>query len=133
MLIPGKIMNKLGIIAVIVLAILAMAVMAASENNSTLKENTSKVIKLPEPRTDGGISVEKALKERRSIRSFGKEGLTLDEVSQLLWAAQGVTDDEGHRTAPSAVADILCKFISWPATSLACHRGSTNTRLRVTI
>ena len=60
--------------------------------------------KLPEPRTDGGISVEKSLETRRSIRSFGKDGLTLDEVSQLLWAAQGVTGNEGHRTVPSAMA-----------------------------
>ena len=97
-------MNKLGIIAVVGLALLAAAAMAASENNGPSKEDASKVIKLPEPRTDGGIAVEKALKERRSIRSFGKEGLTLDEVSQLLWAAQGVTDDKGHRTAPSAMA-----------------------------
>jgi SagB-type dehydrogenase family enzyme len=78
--------------------------MAASENNGSSKEDASKVIKLPESRTDGGIAVEKALKERRSIRNFGKEGLTLDEISQLLWAAQGVTDDKGHRTAPSAMA-----------------------------
>ncbi len=78
--------------------------MAVSENSSPSYVNASKAIKLPEPRTDGGISVEKALEERRSIRSFGKEGLTLDEVSQLLWAAQGVTDDKGHRTAPSAMA-----------------------------
>ncbi len=62
------------------------------------------MIKLPAPRTDGGIAVETALNERRSIRSFGKENLTIDEVSQLLWAAQGVTDDQGHRTAPSALA-----------------------------
>jgi SagB-type dehydrogenase family enzyme len=96
-------MNKLRTI-VVGLALLATAAMAASENNGSSKEDASKVIKLPEPRTDGGIAVEKALKERRSIRNFGKEGLTLDEISQLLWAAQGVTDDKGHRTAPSAMA-----------------------------
>lgn len=97
-------MNKSIIITVVGLAILAMAVIAVSGNSGSSKDDASKVIKLPEPRTDGGIPVEKALHERRSIRSFGKEGLTLDEVSQLLWAAQGVTDDKGHRTAPSAVA-----------------------------
>ena len=97
-------MNKLRISIIVGLALLAVAIVAVSENGSPSKADASKAIKLPEPRTDGGISVEKALEERRSIRSFGKEGLTLDEVSQLLWAAQGVTDDKGHRTAPSAMA-----------------------------
>jgi SagB-type dehydrogenase family enzyme len=97
-------MGKLGLIIIVGLALLAVAITAVSENNGPSKADASKVIKLPEPRTDGGISVEKALEERRSIRSFVKEGLTLDEVSQLLWAAQGVTDDKGHRTAPSAMA-----------------------------
>ena len=97
-------MNKLGIIALVGLALLATVVMAASENNSTTKADAPKAIKLPEPRTDGGMTVEKTLQERRSIRSFGKDGLTLNEISQLLWAAQGVTDDKGHRTAPSAMA-----------------------------
>jgi SagB-type dehydrogenase family enzyme len=67
-------------------------------------EEATDVVKLPQPRTDGGISVEKALWERRSIRSFSDESLTLEEVSQLCWAAQGVTDDKGHRTSPSAMA-----------------------------
>ncbi len=97
-------MNKFGVFAVICLVLMGMAVMAASENSGPLKEDASKMIKLPAPRTDGGIAVETALNERRSIRSFGKENLTIDEVSQLLWAAQGVTDDQGHRTAPSALA-----------------------------
>jgi nitroreductase len=98
-------MNKLGIIALFGLALLATVVMAAPEDSSSLKADaSSQAIKLPEPRTDGGMTVEKALQERRSIRSFGKDGLTLNEVSQLLWAAQGVTDDKGHRTAPSAMA-----------------------------
>ncbi len=97
-------MNKLGIIALVGLALLATVVMAASENNGTTKADAPKTIKLPEPRTDGGMTLEKSLQERRSIRSFGKDGLTLNEVSQLLWAAQGVTDDKGHRTAPSAMA-----------------------------
>jgi nitroreductase len=57
-----------------------------------------------DPRTDGSTAVENALKERLSVRSLGKDGLTLSEVSQLLWAAQGVTDNRGHRTAPSAMA-----------------------------
>jgi SagB-type dehydrogenase family enzyme len=62
------------------------------------------LIKLPEPRFDSSTSVEAALRRRRSVREFGKAGLTLAQISQLLWASQGITDPEGKRTAPSAGA-----------------------------
>ena len=61
-------------------------------------------ITLPVPRLDGSISVEQALHDRRSLRSPAVTPLTLAEVGQLCWAAQGVTDAKGHRTAPSAMA-----------------------------
>ena len=67
----------------------------------------AKVISLPQPRSDSGVSVEKALFGRRSIRTFSNKPLTLAEVSQLLWAAQGITGKRGDRelrTAPSAGA-----------------------------
>jgi SagB-type dehydrogenase family enzyme len=65
-------------------------------------------IKLPAPKLDGTVSVEKALLERRSIRTYKDEPLTLADVSQILWAAQGITDSTtGHRTAPSARALYL--------------------------
>jgi SagB-type dehydrogenase family enzyme len=58
-------------------------------------------IKLPTPATDSRISLEKALKNRRSRREFLDKPLDLKQISQLLWAAQGVTVDWGGRTAPS--------------------------------
>jgi SagB-type dehydrogenase family enzyme len=61
------------------------------------------VIELPKPRWQGEVSVEQALKSRRSVRSFGLQALSLDEVSQLLWAAQGLSAGR-YRTAPSAGA-----------------------------
>jgi len=61
-------------------------------------------IKLPPPRLDSPTSIESALRRRRSVREFRQEALTLAEVSQLLWSAQGITDPEGKRTAPSAGA-----------------------------
>lgn len=61
-------------------------------------------IALPAPHTDGKVSVEGALKERRSVRNPAPTPLTLEEVGQLCWAAQGITDARGHRTAPSAQA-----------------------------
>lgn len=61
-------------------------------------------ITLPLPQTQGGMSLTEALAQRRSIRSYTGQALTWEEISQLLWAAQGVTDRRGFRTAPSAGA-----------------------------
>jgi SagB-type dehydrogenase family enzyme len=62
------------------------------------------MMELPAPRTEGDLSLEEALAARRSVRDFTSEELTLEELSQLLWAAQGVTAPWGGRTAPSAGA-----------------------------
>jgi len=53
--------------------------------------------------------MERALGERRSVREYAKGPLTLVELGQVLWAAQGVTEPQddwpsGLRTAPSAGA-----------------------------
>jgi len=61
-------------------------------------------IQLPAPSYDGEMSVEAALRMRRSIRTYDDQPLSIEQVSQLLWAAQGTTDRAGHRTAPSAGA-----------------------------
>lgn len=65
--------------------------------------NSSK-IKLPSPRYNSGVSIEQALLKRRSVRKYKAEPLTIAEVSQLLWSAQGITNPSGFRTAPSAGA-----------------------------
>jgi SagB-type dehydrogenase family enzyme len=59
---------------------------------------------LPAPRAQGPVSLEAALAQRRSQRSFGTAPLTSAEAGQLLWAAQGITDGQGERNAPSAGA-----------------------------
>lgn len=59
---------------------------------------------LPSPRQNGPLSLEEALAQRRSVREFSPEPLQASDIGQLLWAAQGVTDAEGRRTAPSAGA-----------------------------
>ncbi len=67
------------------------------------------LISLPPPATSGGMALTEALAHRRSIRSFTATPLTQQELSQLLWAAQGITDANGHRTAPSARAQYYLK------------------------
>lgn len=61
-------------------------------------------MKLPEPKSSGRTSVEEALSKRRSVRAHNQNSLTVEEIGQLLWAAQGVTEKWGGRTAPSAGA-----------------------------
>lgn len=62
------------------------------------------LIHLPSPRLDGPVSVERALRLRRSVRHFGSGPISLDQLGQLLWAAQGLTAAGGLRAAPSAGA-----------------------------
>jgi len=59
---------------------------------------------LPEPLYESSISIEEALLNRRSTRQYAKGAISPEELSQLLWAAQGITNERGHRTAPSAGA-----------------------------
>jgi SagB-type dehydrogenase family enzyme len=61
-------------------------------------------ISLPAPQMDGGKPLMQALKDRRTSRAFSSEELSLQELSDMLWAAFGINRPEaGKRTAPSAV------------------------------
>lgn len=68
------------------------------------EQNPGTMISLPSPIYDGSVSLEKTLTLRRSVRSYRQAPLSLLEVSQLLWSAQGITNQRGFRTAPSAGA-----------------------------
>lgn len=66
-----------------------------------------KQIQLPQVSKKGKISLEEAILNRRSQRSFRKQDLSLEQISQLLWAGQGITTKKGFysfRAAPSAGA-----------------------------
>lgn len=104
----------------IVLCSLSIAVSAGSQElpkeNPVAQENL--IIELPAPSFDSNTSVEKALNTRRSERTFLQDAIKLKDLSQILWAAQGITlkidtvpglwvGQEwlgGVRTAPSAGA-----------------------------
>jgi SagB-type dehydrogenase family enzyme len=61
--------------------------------------------KLPEPKETSDMSLEQALANRRSVREYTSAPLTEEQIAQLCWAAQGITDaEQGLRTAPSAGA-----------------------------
>lgn len=59
-------------------------------------------VNLPKPNLTSRMSLEAALKARRSRRDFTADDLNLKQVGQMLWAGQGVTADWGGRAAPSA-------------------------------
>jgi SagB-type dehydrogenase family enzyme len=87
-------------------SILSLIIFLAMIVGNTSCEAVEKreVIDLPDPRYIGTTTVEEALHARKSIRNYTNEPLTLSDVSQLLWSAQGITRSGCFRTAPSAGA-----------------------------
>jgi len=104
----GKIAKP--IVLVICTSLLAAATTVFTQempDNVDMKaeDNNAFRIELPDPNLTGDMSIEETISKRRSVRDYKDEALTLGEVSQLLWAVQGITAPEfGGRTAPSAGA-----------------------------
>ncbi len=73
---------------------LLLAVSINAQNMSTIKLNA--------PNKDRGSSIMKALENRHSVREFSTTKLSLQDLSDLLWAAIGVNREDGRRTAPTA-------------------------------
>ena len=82
---------------------------------SQTKPLSAPILQLPAPERKGRMSLEEALAARRSVREFRREPITDRELSQLLWAAQGITSPAGLRIAPSAGA--LYPLEVWVATA----------------
>lgn len=72
--------------------------------NSDWKHKSGKTVKMKPPRKSEGSSLSEVLNSRRSRREFTTQELNAEQLSQLCWAAQGVTGESGKRTAPSAGA-----------------------------
>jgi SagB-type dehydrogenase family enzyme len=72
------------------------------ETGHKIKESA---MRLPQPDVIGQVTLEKAIKSRRTIRSFASSPISLKDLSQLLWAAQGVIETGGfRRSVPSGGA-----------------------------
>ena len=91
-------------ILVIGVMIAIAATLTAEEPHSPEDFQVGAHIELPNPDLVGDMTVEQALSQRRSRREMATGTLTLVQVSQILWAAQGITRDGFYRTAPSAGA-----------------------------
>jgi SagB-type dehydrogenase family enzyme len=61
-------------------------------------------IKLSEPEVPDRSSIEELIEKRRSVRKYTDRDLSESIVSRILWAAQGISSEEGLRTSPSAGA-----------------------------
>ncbi len=71
----------------------------------TARFEKEKRMKLPNPKIHGEVSLENCIRSRRTVRTFSSRKLGVDHLSQLLWAAQGITEKDGFkRAAPSAGA-----------------------------
>ena len=69
---------------------------------ATPRTPTGPAVKLAAPKAKSETSVEQALWGRRSLRSVTAGQITLEDIGQLMWAAQGLTGEYGRRAAPSA-------------------------------
>jgi len=79
--------------------------------HATPRTPTGPTVQLPTPRAKSDTSIEQALWSRRSLRSATKGQITLQDVNQLAWAAQGITGEWGRRAAPSAGAGYPLEVI----------------------
>jgi SagB-type dehydrogenase family enzyme len=79
--------------------------------------SVSQRVSLPEPDLQGSMPLEQAISGRRSRRSFSRDALSLEQIGQLLWSAEGITSPEGLRAAPSAGAMYPLEVY------LACAQG----------
>ncbi len=82
-------------------ALLGFFILLALPMNTVNAQNLT-TIQLNAPETNTGTSVLQALKERKSVRNYADKQLTLRDLSNLLWAADGISREDGRRTAPSS-------------------------------
>ncbi|HVP12571.1 MAG TPA: SagB/ThcOx family dehydrogenase [Phycisphaerae bacterium] len=83
----------------------ALAMVGGAQPPAASRSAADDAKALPSPQLAGPMSLEETLVARRSVRQFTGAPLTLDQISQLCWAGQGITEPKrGLRTAPSAGA-----------------------------
>jgi len=84
------------------------ALWAAPPPTYKVYDSYLQVTELPEPAKDDGRPLWEAIAARRSRRSFSGEPISLAELSQLLWATQGLTGEvEGFELRTCASAGAL--------------------------
>jgi SagB-type dehydrogenase family enzyme len=103
---------------VVIVPAVLITLLVFSHSSGQEATTAPKIIELPAAKLDGTVSLEKVLATRRSIRQFTDEKFTPEQIGQLAWAGQGITEkNRGLRTAPSAMASYPIKLY------LATHSG----------
>ena len=113
---------------------------APSPEPDTAATPFTRETELPDPELDGPVSLNQAIRDRRSMRDFAAEPLPTELLGQLLWAGQGVTSTDGKRASPSAGAtyplelyvvtpDSVIHYL--PAVHAFEHRDSPDLRPRL--
>lgn len=98
-------MNLNSIILTAAIFIVAALSLNCYPEQEKIMNDEKTIIDLPAVKVTGNVSIEETLTKRRSYRDYTEEKLKLQEVSQLLWAAQGKPDKNNfRRTSPSAGA-----------------------------
>ena len=117
----------------ILLTLLALALIACGNNNT--KPSTpiphGETIALLQPDLDGGLPINRALSLRASSRNYTSEPLSLEELSEVLWAAAGVNRPDGHLTAPSAIALYPLSLYAFTTEGVYLYSSATHTLTRV--
>jgi SagB-type dehydrogenase family enzyme len=97
--------GKIALLILIVLLAVTILYLIWPKSYTSETRAVISTVKLPNPQITGSTSVEQAINDRRSVRRYTSQSLTLQDVSQLMWAAQGITNTTtGFRAAPSAGA-----------------------------
>jgi nitroreductase len=91
-------------LAAVTLALTALTSCGQTQPAAKPDEAKLTTIKLEQPKLDKGIPVMQALSKRHSTRTITESKLSPQQLSEILWAADGVNRPDNHRTSPSAMA-----------------------------
>lgn len=81
--------------------ILSFIVVLLGAVTLSFAQSAPKTIKLLPPTYDEGMTLMQALKNRKSSKGFTEKEISLQDISNMMWAALGVNRPDGKRTAPT--------------------------------
>ena len=104
--------GTVGGLGVLAAVLLALAACGSEEPPRASGAADGALRPLPAPASGPAGTLEEVIAERRSVRSFDPAPLREEQVGQLLWSAQGITDAGGARSAPSAGATYPLQLLA---------------------